>query len=131
MRSMRWMIRSAAGPWLLVAEQLSGLLPRKPPVDLGPFPVGLAVPSVDLPLQRLQIRNPPVPQTLPRDQTEFDFRLIEPAPVLRSVMDGEPVPKRSALFLAEVSDQRLAAVDIQVIHDEVDGVGLRVVLDDA
>src|ERR1035438_1648130 len=46
-------------------------------------------------------------------------------------MDGEPIPQRAALLLAEVSDQRLAAVDIQVIHDEVDGVGLRVVLYDA
>ena len=38
-------------------------------------------------------RNPPAPQTWPRDQTEFDFRPIEPAPVLRSEMDGDPVPK--------------------------------------
>src|SRR5487761_1079118 len=46
-------------------------------------------------------------------------------------MDGESIPESAALPLAEVSDQRLAAVDIQVIHHEVDGVGLRVVLYDA
>ena len=46
-------------------------------------------------------------------------------------MDGEPIPERAALFLAEVSDQGLEAVDIQVVHDEVDGMGLRVVLYDA
>src|SRR5664279_1153270 len=88
MRSVLWVIRSTAGPWFLVQELLSGLLAREPPVDLGPFPVGLAVPSFDFPLQRLQVRNPPASQTLPGDQTEFDFRLIEPTPVLRSVMDG-------------------------------------------
>src|SRR5258706_2884458 len=131
MPSVRWAIRSAAGPGLLIAEQLSGLFARDPPVDLGPLLVGLAVPSFDFPLQLSQIRNPPASQTLPRDKTKFDFRLIEPTPVLGSVMDGKPIPERSALFFAEVSDQRFATVDIQVIHYEMDGLSLRVVLYDA
>jgi hypothetical protein len=46
-------------------------------------------------------------------------------------VNGEPIPEQSALLLAEVNDQRLAAVDIQIIHLEVDGLGLRVVFHDA
>src|SRR5471032_1940760 len=46
----------AAGRFVL--EHLPGLLSREPPVDLGPFLIGLPVPSPGFPLQRCQIRNP-------------------------------------------------------------------------
>src|SRR5207247_1564612 len=69
-------------------------------------------------------------QTLPPVQAQFDLRLVEPASMLGSVMDLQPIPKIAALLFAVVADQRLAAVDIEVIHDEVDLPGEGVLLDD-
>jgi len=42
-------------------------------------------------------------QTLPRVHTEFDFRLVEPASVFRSVVNGEPIPNLAAFRFAEVA----------------------------
>ena len=50
--------------------------------------------------------------------------------MLGSVMDLQPIPMIAALLFAVVADQRLAAVDIEVIHDEVDLPGEGVLLDD-
>jgi hypothetical protein len=38
-------------------------------------------------------------------------------------MHAEPVPDIPTFQFAEMVGQRLAAVDIEVIHDEVDGIG--------
>src|ERR1035437_2844006 len=106
----------------LVLEHLPSLLSREPPVDLGPFLVGLPLPCLGFPLQRRQIRNPPRAQTLPREHAEFDLRLIEPTPVFRRVVHAEPIPDIPALLLAAAVGQRFAAVYIEVVHDEVDRV---------
>src|SRR3989475_5620245 len=111
--------RSAVVARRFVLEHLSGLLPREPPVDLRPALVGPTIPSLGLPLQLSQIRNPAFTQTLTRVQAEFDFRLIEPASVFGGVVHGEPVPNVSALLLAEVIGQRFAAVYVEVVHHEV------------
>ena len=86
---------SAAAVGLLVFKQLSRLLTREPPVDLGPFLVGPAVPSLGFLLQLRQIRNSPCTQTLPSVQAQFDLRLVETASMLGSVMDLQPIPKIS------------------------------------
>ena len=114
------LLATAAGR--LVLEHLPGLLSREPPVDLGPFLIGLPVPGLGFPLQRCQIRNPPRAQTLPREHAEFDLRLIEPTSVFRRVVHAEPIPDIPALLLAEAIGQRFAAVYIEVVHDEVDRV---------
>src|SRR5438034_3092500 len=62
--------RSAVVAGRLVLEHLSGLLPREPPVDLRPALVGPTIPSLGLPLQLSQIRNPAFTQTLTLD---FDW----------------------------------------------------------
>src|ERR1035437_9309524 len=81
------LLATAAGR--LVLEHVPGLLSREPPVDLGPFLIGLPVPGLGFPLQRCQIRNPPRAQTLPREHAEFDPRLIEPTSVFRRVVHAE------------------------------------------
>ena len=114
----------------LVLEYLPGLLSREPPVDLGPLPIGLPVPDLGFPLQRLQIRNPPRSQTLPRVEAEFDLCLIEPTSVFRRVVYAEPVPDVSTLLLAEVVRQRFAAVYVEIVHDEVDRLSGGVLIHD-
>src|SRR5438034_9266654 len=123
--------RSAVVARRFVLEHLSGLLPREPPVDLRPALVGPTIPSLGLPLQLSQIRNPAFTQTLTRVQAEFDFRSIEPASVFWGVVHGEPVPNVSALLPAEVIGQRFAAVYVEVVHHEVNRFCSRVLLHDA
>ena len=111
-------------------EQLPGFLSREPPVDLGPLLVGLPVPGLGFPLQRLQIRNPSRAQTLPRVEAEFDLCLIEPTSVFRRVVYGEPVPDVSALLLAEIVGQRFAAVYVEVVHYQVDRLSVGILFYD-
>jgi hypothetical protein len=63
---------------------------------------------------------------LPREDPDFDLRLIEPASMGRRVMDGETVPDFSSHFRPEHICQRLLGVDIQIIHDQVNRFGCRV-----
>ena len=54
----------AASPRWFVLEVLPGFLACVPPVDLGPFLVGLVVPGLGFPLQLSQVWNPPRAQAL-------------------------------------------------------------------
>ena len=92
---------SAVAAGLGVAEQLSGLLPRKLPVDFGALTVRLAVPGPRFSLQCAQVRYPPFAQALPGIQAQFDLGLVQPTSVFRGVVDGEPVPETSASPLAK------------------------------
>src|SRR5258708_20999506 len=44
----------------------------------------------------------------------------------RCVMDSESVPYLAANILTKCVRQRFAAVDVEIVHDQMDGVGLRV-----
>jgi hypothetical protein len=68
---------------------------------------------------------------LPREHAEFDLRLIEPTSVFRRVVHAKPIRDTSALLLAEAIGQRFAAVDIEVVDDEVDRVSGGVLFHDA
>jgi len=76
--------------------------------------------------QRLEIRDSSGTKALPREDADFDFRLIEPASVGGCVVNREAVPDLIANLHTEDVRQRLAAVDVEVVHDQVDGLCLRV-----
>ncbi len=65
-------------------------------------------------------------QTLPGEDPDFDLFLIEPASASRRVMDRESAPDFCGHFGAEDIGQRLPAMDIEVVHHEMDGLGFRV-----
>lgn len=75
------------------------------------------------PLQCRQIRDSPSPETLPREQSDFDLSLIEPASVSRRVVYREAVPDLIADLLTEQFGQRLAAVDVEIVHNQVNSAG--------
>src|ERR1035438_8116687 len=62
------------------------------------------------------------PQTLLGKEADLQFRLIQPTSVYRRVVNGEPIPQRPTLFLAEAVRQRLLGVGTQVVHDQMDGL---------
>jgi len=83
------------------------------------MPIDLAVPSARLPAQHTQSGNSVLAQALPRKQTDFGFRMVQPTSMLGRVMDGEAVSHRAARLLSEIVGEGFPAMDVQVIHHEV------------
>jgi|ERR1035437_4397609 hypothetical protein len=64
-----------------VAEFTTGGCAVELPVDLDTVAIHPPVPGFRLLTQSLEIGNAPTPQTLPREDPDFDLRLIEPTSV--------------------------------------------------
>ncbi len=77
-------------------ELATGCFAVEFPVDFGPVAIHSAIPRSGFPAQSLQIRDSSASQALPREDADFDFRLIEPGAVGRRVMNGEAVPDFAA-----------------------------------
>ena len=71
------------------------------PVDLEAVTIHSPIPGSCFATQGLKVWDPSGAQTLPREDPDFDFRLIEPTPVGRGVVDGEPIPDFAADFRAQ------------------------------
>src|SRR5260370_1452948 len=84
------------------------------------------VPGFRLLAQSFEIREPPTPQALPREDPDFDLCLIEPTSVSGRVMDGESIPDFCGHFRPEDILQRLPAMDVEVVHYQVDRFRFRV-----
>ena len=72
----------------------------------------------------MEIRNSSLAEALPREEADFDFGLIEPASVSGRVVNGEPIPDFAADLRAEQVRQWLETMDVQIVHDQMDGFGL-------
>ena len=69
-------------------------------------------------------------EALAAEQTDLDLRLIQPAAVYRRVMHCETLPQQTADLFAEPVYQRLAVMRTQIIHHQVDGLGLWIACND-
>ena len=96
------------------------------PVDFGASAIHPAVPGSNFPAQGLQVRDSSGTEALPREDADFDFRLIEPTAVSGGVVNCEPVPDLTAELRTVEIGERLSAMDVQVVHYQVDGLSLRV-----
>src|SRR3982751_4293037 len=59
-------------------------------------------------------------QALPRENPDFDLRLVQPAAVRGRVVDGEAIPDFGCHFRAKGIRQRFAAMDVQVVQHQMD-----------
>jgi hypothetical protein len=66
------------------------------------------------------VGNLRVPKHCRENKADLDFRLIEPTSVLGSVVNRESLPEVGAGDLPVIVGKGFPAVDVQVIHDEVD-----------
>jgi hypothetical protein len=73
---------------------------------------------------RLRIRR--FPQTLPRKHPDFNLRLIQPTAAGRRVMDSEPIPDFRRHFRTKDICQCFAAMDVEVLQYQMDGLCFRV-----
>src|ERR1700675_4363448 len=101
----------------VVTELGTRLLASELPIDFDAVPVGPAVPGSRFPLQDGQTRDSASSQALSREQADLDLSLVKPASVRRSVVYRKAVPKVAAFLLTEVVGERLAAMNVQVVHD--------------
>src|ERR1039457_3030797 len=117
---------SPLGLWplgvVLVFELLSGLLAIECPIDRDAISVGSPVPGAGFRPENPDLAESALPQTLLGKEADLQFRLIQPTSVYRRVVNGEPIPQRPTLFLAEAVRQRLLGVGTQVVHDQMDGL---------
>ena len=94
------------------------------PVDGYLVAVHFPVPGSGLLLQLSERRDSSSAQALTGEQTDLDLRLVQPAAVFGSVMHREALPQQAADLLTESVHQRFAVMGAQIVHDEVDGVGI-------
>jgi hypothetical protein len=73
------------GRLLFVTELGAAVPPREVPVDSGLTLIHSAVRGLDLAAQRFQIGDSSFAETLPREDANFDLRLIEPTAVVQLV----------------------------------------------
>src|ERR1039457_5310613 len=125
-----WSFLSSLEPWrlglwplggVLVFELLSGFLAIECPIDRDAISVGSPVPGAGFRPENPDLAESALPQTLLGKEADLQFRLIQPTSVYRRVVNGEPIPQRPTLFLAEAVRQRLLGVGTQVVHDQMDG----------
>src|ERR1017187_7969980 len=105
---------------VLVFELLSGFLAIECPIDRDAISVGSPVPGAGFRPENPDLAESALPQTLLGKEADLQFRLIQPTSVYRRVVNGEPIPQRPTLFLAEAVRQRLLGVGTQVVHDQMD-----------
>lgn len=113
-----------------VPELLAYFFAGKLPVDVYALTIGLFVPDRCFLLQQSDVWDSSSAEALPGKENDLTFRLIEPPTVFRGVVDGETVPKCGAFLFFEIVRQRFGAMDVEVIHDQMYGVSVRVAVDD-
>ena len=101
------------------------------PVDLDLVAIDLSVPGVCFPLKQEQTGDFTFSETLPGEETDFDFGLVQPTAVFGCLVNRETVPEIGALFLTEVVCKGLPAVDVEIVHDQMDGSSKRITADDS
>jgi hypothetical protein len=101
------------------AHWLNAGLPPKSSEKAGLIAVHLTVPGARFAFQDAQRGGPSFSQALAAKHADLDLGLVQPTPLLGGVVDPQAAPKALAGFLAEVVGERLAAVDVQVVHDHI------------
>src|SRR3989304_5018722 len=110
-----------------MATQLSiRILASKRPLDAASFGVAFALPSTDLTTGGCLVRQPS-PETLAIQDTDLDFRHVQPACVLGGVVEHDSSQKRGGSRGAEHLFEALAEMRVEVVENQVNlsggGVG--------
>jgi len=96
-------------------------VPSEFPFDGGLGVVGALVPCRGFCGEFIEGSDSSLAEALPAEETDFDLGLVEPASVLRGVVDREPAPQSASVTLAEPVRRRLAGVGREVVEHQVDG----------
>lgn len=90
------------------------------PVDSDVFSIDDSRPGFGALVERLQVWDAAFAKALARIDVDGDLSLVKPTAVLWSIMDFKSIPEFFGFLLAEVSDQRLQPVSVEIVHDQDD-----------
>lgn len=90
------------------------------PVDGDVFSIDDGRPGPCALVERPQIWDAAFAKALARIDIDGDLSLVKPTAVLGSIMDFKSIPEFFGFLLAEVSDQRLQPVGVEIVHDQDD-----------
>lgn len=96
------------------------------PVDGTDALIAMLLPTLDLLAKLLNCGNV-VGQTLPRQHTQFDLGNIEPARMLRGIVDLQTVDQGFGLLRRKHFIKRSRRMRIQIVHHQNDFLRLRIV----
>src|SRR5215471_11892062 len=96
------------------------------PVDLGPGAIHPPGPGAGFAPQGGEVRESSAAEALACEEPDFDFRLVEPTAVDRGVVRGEALPQLAASLFPIAVGQGFGAVDVEIVHHQVNGPGARV-----
>src|SRR2546425_3270654 len=96
--------------FVLVLELFPRLLAIERPVDLDAFSIYASVPGASFCSQNPNAADPALAQALFGKQANLELGLVQPTPMYRRVVNGEPIPQRPTLLLAETLHQRFPRV---------------------
>src|SRR5262245_52393593 len=105
---------------------MTGGLAVELPGNLDAIMIHASIPSLSFAPQRLEAGDPSLAQTLPREDSNFDLRLIQPTAVGGGVMNREAVPDIGGHLGPEHRCQRPLGMAAEIVHHEVDGCSRRV-----
>jgi len=77
-----------------------------------------------------QVGDSSLPQAQAAEQAHLDLGLIEPTSVFGREGNREAVPEQAAQFLALSRDERFAAVRVQIVQNQMDGLSIRICSND-
>src|SRR3972149_9832219 len=110
----------------MVTQLSIRILASKRPLDATSFGVAFALPSIDLAPGSRFVRQSS-PETLAIQDTDLDFRHVQPACVLGGVVEHDSAQKRSGSHWAELLFEALAEMRVEVVENQVNlsggGVG--------
>src|SRR5689334_742171 len=93
------------------------------PVGAGAGAIDAAIPGAGFAAPGGEVRDSAAAQALAREQTDFELRLVEPTAVEGRVVHGKALPQLAAGLRAIAVGQGLAAVNIEIVHHQVNGPG--------
>src|SRR3990167_4995697 len=106
-----------------MATQLSiRILASKRPLDAASFGVAFALPSTDLTTGGCLVRQPS-PETLAIQDTDLDFRHVQPACVLGGVVEHDSSQKRGGSRGAEHLFEAPAEMRVEVVENQMNFSG--------
>src|ERR1700687_1804757 len=106
----------------MTAQFLIGILTREAPFDGAASAVAALLPSAELASQRGQVGHAAV-QALASEDTDFDFRPVQPAGVLGGVMKLDSTQQAPGGRDAEYFFKAAAEVSVQIVHHKMDAMG--------
>ena len=92
---------------------------RELPPNAGFGPVRSGIRRSRLAAEVGQVGEAAAAEAPAADQAEFDFRLVEPTPMLGGEVHRETAPEASAQEAAEMVGERLLTMDVEVIHHQM------------